>query len=118
MDLARSSSPFSLGDAERLRDFLLRDFSLQWLGDSRSDLERDLERDLRTSERERDLRDWERDFPVRERDLRAGDFERDFLLESDLLLLRDLDLQVTDQLVIVMSYYGFDLGSAPQKIHR
>lgn len=112
MDLARSSSPFSMGDAERLWDFLLSDFSLQRLGDSLSDLERDLERDLRTSERERDLRDWERDFPVWERDLRAGDFERDFLLESDLLLLRDLDLEGTDLLVNVLSYY---LCSALQK---
>lgn len=102
-DLARSSSPFFMGDGERLRDFLLSDFSLERPWDPRSDLglERDLERDLRASERERDfwlaeqlrdLRERERDFPVLDRDLRVGDLERDFLLDLDGLLLRDLDL--------------------------
>lgn len=57
-DLSRSSLPFSVGEAERLRDFLLLDFSLDWPRDPRSDftLEVLLERDLRVSERERDLR--------------------------------------------------------------
>lgn len=78
MDLARSPSPFSLGEAERLRDFFSTDFSLERLLESRSDfalerlLERLLERDLRTSERERD-------FCVRERDRDLDFLERDFV---------------------------------------
>lgn len=74
MDLALSPSPFSLGEAERLRDFLLTDFSLERLLESLSDfaLERLLERDLRASERERD-------FCVRERDRDLDFLERDFV---------------------------------------
>lgn len=46
-------SPFSMGEADRLRDFLLTDFSLEWLREPRSDrgFERLLERDLRLPER-------------------------------------------------------------------
>lgn len=100
-DLAPFSSfPFSMGDPERLRDFLLTDFSLERLRESRSDfslvreLERDLERllerlfdrDFRSSERERDLR-------VRERDFLEGDFLPDLERERCLLLLRERDLE-------------------------
>lgn len=85
-DLARCSSfPFSAGDAERLRDFLLMDFSFDRPREPRSDftLEVLLERDWRSPERERDLL---RDFCVRERDLLEGDLERDLRpdLERDL----------------------------------
>lgn len=89
---ARSSFPFSTGEAERLRDFLSTDISLDRLRESRSDLtferlfERDLdfgsaerERDLRERERDLDLRDRERDLRVRERDLLSPDLERVFL---------------------------------------
>lgn len=84
-DFGRSSFPFSIGDAERLRDFLLTDFSLELLLEPRSDLgfERLLERDLRVAERERDLLLAERlrDFRLRER-------ERDFLARD---LVGDFD---------------------------
>lgn len=76
--MARSPFPFSIGEAERLRDFLLTDFSLERLLESLSDLalERLLERDLRTSERERDfcVRERDRDFDFLERDF-DGDLE-------------------------------------------
>lgn len=88
MDLTRSSFPFSAGDAERLRDFLLVDFSFDRPRELCSDftLEVLLERDWRSPERERDLL-W--DFCVRERDLRdllEGDLEWDLRadLERDL----------------------------------
>lgn len=107
-DFGRSSFPFSIGDADRLRDFLLTEFSLEWLREPRSDLgferllERLLERDLRASDRERDLwlverlrdfREWDRERDFLERDL-AGDFEWDFLLdlERERFLLRDREL--------------------------
>lgn len=76
----RSSFPFFTGDADRLRDFLLADFSLERLRESRSDftLEQLLERDLLLLERDLDLR-------VRER-------ERDFLPDLEWrLLLREWD---------------------------
>ncbi len=85
--MGRTPSPFSIGEADLLLDFLLTDFSLER---PRSDftLEVLLERDLRSSERERDLRlvDRLRDLCVREReldlrlrgrDLLDGDLERD-----------------------------------------
>lgn len=91
-DLARSSFPFSAGEAERLRDFLLADFSFHRPGEPRSDftLEVLLERDWRPPERERDpLWDFcvrEREWDLRERDLLEGDLERDLRpdLERDL----------------------------------
>lgn len=84
-DLARSSFPFSAGDAERLRDFLLVDFSFDRPREPRSDftLEVLLERDSRSPEPERDLlrdfcvRERERERDLRERDLLEGDLERD-----------------------------------------
>lgn len=89
---ARSSFPFSTGEAERLRDFFSPDISLERLRESRSDFtlerlfERDLdfrsaerERDLRERERDLDLRDRERDLRLRERDFLSPDLERDFL---------------------------------------
>lgn len=93
---ARSSFPFSTGEAERLRDFLLTDISFERLREPRSDftLERLFERDLdfrsaerdwdlRERERERDLdldlRDRERDLRLRECDFLSPDLERDFL---------------------------------------
>lgn len=79
-----------MGVAERLRDFLLANFSLEGLLESRSDftLEWLLERDLLLSERDLDLRVRER-----ERDLR----ERDFLPDLERrLLLREWDLQGVD----------------------
>lgn len=84
----RSSFPFSTGDAERLRDFFLADFSLERLRESRSDftLEQLLERDLLLLERDLDLR-------VRER-------ERDFLPDLEWRrLLREWDLQGIDRIV-------------------
>ncbi|KAF0035358.1 hypothetical protein F2P81_013116 [Scophthalmus maximus] len=72
--------PFLLPEweRERLRDFLLEDFSLERLRDSRSPLTLDLllERDLRVSERERDFSLLEGlcDLRVRERDF-SGDLE-------------------------------------------
>lgn len=92
--MSRSSLPFSAGEAERLRDFLLLDFSLDWPRDPRSDftLEVLLDRDLRVSERERDLRLadllrdlWvrERECDLRERDLLEGDLERDLRPERE-----------------------------------
>lgn len=77
-------SPFSMGEAERLRDFLLTDFSLERLREPRSDrgLEWLLERDLRLAERLWDLRERERERDFLERDL-AGDFEWDFLLDLE-----------------------------------
>lgn len=100
-DFGRSSFPFSIGDAERLRDFLLTDGSFERLLEPRSDFgfERLLDRDLRLSERERDLWLAERlrDFRVRERerdflerDL-AGDFEWDFLLDLERDLRPDFE---------------------------
>lgn len=98
MDLARSALPFSMGEAERLRDFFSPEGSLERLRESRSDFtfERDLERDfdLRSAEPERDP-----DFDLLEPDrdlwsrvLFSADFDLDFLpdLERDcwrLLLL-------------------------------
>lgn len=90
MDLARSPFPFSIGEAERLRDFFSPDSSLDLLRESRSDftlerlLERDLdflwaEPDLDLRERDRDLDLLERDLDLRERDLLSADLERDFL---------------------------------------
>lgn len=90
---ARSSFPFSTGEAERLRDFLSTTISLDRLRESRSDFtfERDL--DFRSAERELDLREWERDLDLRdrerdrrlrERDLLSPDLERDFLPDLDL----------------------------------
>lgn len=102
----RSPFPFSIGEAERLRDFLSPKGSFEGLRESRSDLtlERLLERDLdlRSGEPDRDLeRDLdfdllERDLDLRERDLLSADLERDFLpdLEREcwrLLLLRERD---------------------------
>lgn len=90
-------SPFSIGEAERLRDFLLTDFSLERLREPRSDrgFEWLFERDLRLAERLRDLREREREreWDFLERDL-AGDLERDFLLdlEWERRLLRDREL--------------------------
>lgn len=93
-------SPFSIGEAERLRDFLLTDFSLERLREPRSDrgFEWLLERDLRLAERLRDLRERERERDFLERDL-AGDLERDFLLDLELerRLLRDREL-LTDRI--------------------
>lgn len=105
-DLGWSPFPFSIGEQDRLRDFLTSDFSLEGLRESRSDLgfdtllERDflfdLDLDFLLGEWEWDflVRDLERDFLVRDldRDLLAGDLERDFLadLERRLLLERDL----------------------------
>lgn len=77
-----------MGVAERLRDFLLANFSLEGLLESRSDftLEWLLERDLLLSERDLDLR-------VRER-------ERDFLPDLEWRrLLREWDLQGIDRIV-------------------
>lgn len=89
---ARSSFPFSTGEAERLRDFFSPDISFDRLRESRSDftLERLFERDLdlrsaewdldlRERERDLDLWDRERDLRLRERDLLPPDLERDFL---------------------------------------
>lgn len=82
-DLTRSSFPFLAGDSERLRDFLLVDFSFDRPREPRSDftLEVLLERDWRSPERERDLlRDFcmrEREWDLRDRDLLEGDLERD-----------------------------------------
>ena len=89
---ARSSFPFSTGEAERLRDFLSAEISLDRLRESRSDFtldrlfERDLdfrsaewERDLWEPERDFDLRDRERDLRLRDRDFLSPDLERDFL---------------------------------------
>lgn len=89
---ARSSFPFSIGEAERLRDFLSAHISLDRLRESRSDftlerlLERDLdfrsaepEPDLRERERDLDLPERDRDLRLRERDLLSPDLERDFL---------------------------------------
>lgn len=77
-------SPFSIGDAERLRDFLLTDFSLERLREPRSDrgFEWLLERDFRLAERLLDLRERERERDFLERDF-AGDLERDFLLDLE-----------------------------------
>ena len=111
-DLATCSSfPFSSGVAERQRDFLSTDISLDGLREPRSDFtfERLFERDLdfRSAEPDRDLRELESDLDLRERDLRlrdrdllSPDLERDFLpdLERDwprLLLLREPDLRKT-----------------------
>lgn len=84
--MARSSLPFSTGEAERLWDFLSPPISLDLLRESRSDFtfERLFERDLRSAEREWDLRERERDLDLqdRERDLRVR--ERD-LLSPDFL---------------------------------
>lgn len=56
---AHSSFPFSIGEAERLRDFFSVDISFDRLRESRSDFtfERLLERDFdfRSAERERDF---------------------------------------------------------------
>lgn len=90
--MARSSFPFSAGDSERLRDFLLVDFSFDRPRELRSDLTLEvlLERDWRSAERERDLlRDFcvrEREWDLRERDLLDGDLEWDLRpdLERDL----------------------------------
>lgn len=90
---ARSSFPFSIGEAERLRDFFSADISFDRLRESRSDFtlerlfERDLdlrsaEWDLDLRERDRDLDFWDRERDLRERDLLPPDLERDFL--SDL----------------------------------
>lgn len=89
---ARSSFPFSIGEAERLRDFLSPHISFDRLRESRSDftLERLLERDLdfrsaepdpdlRERERDLDLPERDRDLRLRERDLLSPDLERDFL---------------------------------------
>lgn len=86
--MARSSFPFSTGEAERLRDFLSPEGSFDRLRESRSDFtldrlfERDL--DLRSAERDLDLRECDRDLDLLERDLREldllpPDLERDFL---------------------------------------
>lgn len=83
MDLA--PLPFSIGEAERLRDFFSPDGSLDRLRESRSDFTLDLERDLdlRSAEPDRDLRERDRDFDLLEPDLDRrdllADFERDFL---------------------------------------
>lgn len=91
-------------DRERLRDFLLEDFSLEQLRDSRSVLTLDLllERDLQVSERDFLLLGGLCDLRVRERDF-SGDLEGEFLfdlewdfrldLELDRRLLRDRELQ-------------------------
>ena len=72
-DLASLSCLLSEWDGEQLGDFLLADFSLDRLRDSRSALllDRLLERDLRVSERERDLLLLERLWDLRERDFSA-----------------------------------------------
>lgn len=77
-------SPFSIGDAERLRDFLLTDFSLERLREPRSDRGLDwlFERDLRLAERLCDLRERDRERDFLERDL-DGDLEWDFLLDLE-----------------------------------
>ena len=107
-DLASSSFPFLIGDADRLRDFLAAGFSLERLRESLSDftLERLLDRDFLLSERDRDLppaerlrdlrvRDLERDFLGPELDFRVGDLERDLRpdLERDLRPDRERDLR-------------------------
>lgn len=95
MDLARSPLPFSMGEAERLRDFFSPEGSLERLRESRSDFTLDLDRDLdlRSAEPERDLDLLEPDRDLRERDLLSADLERDFLpdLERRRLLLRERD---------------------------
>lgn len=109
-DLATCSSfPFSSGEAERQRDFLSTDISLDGLREPRSDFtfERLFERDLdfRSAEPDRDLRELERDLDLRERDLRLRD--RDLLspdLEREwprLLLLREPDLKKTNLFSII-----------------
>lgn len=94
-----SSFPFSIGEGERLRDFLsaaAAHISLDGLREPRSGstferlFERDL--DLRSAERERDLWERERDFDLwdrerdlrlRDRDLLSPDLERDFLPDRE-----------------------------------
>lgn len=101
--MARSFSPFCIGDADRLRDFLSQPASLDLLRESRCDFtfERLLERDFRSAERERDFWERERDLDLwdPERDLRDCDFlspeflpdrEREWLRP---LLLRERDLE-------------------------
>lgn len=64
--VVRSTIPFSMGEAERLRDFFSVDISFDRLRESRSDftLDRLFERDLDFRSPERDL-----DFMETERDL-------------------------------------------------